>query len=177
MISLTINGSTHEIEADPQMPLLFVLRDKLNLVGTKYGCGTGECGACTVLMDGEAVPSCMVPLIDAQDRTVTTIESVAESAWDAVQQAWIVSQVPQCGFCQSGMIMASISLLRRNPQPSRDDVREALSNLCRCGTYPRIEQAVLQAAEMYLAQQTARQAALKERQRERRQRKRKVRSK
>lgn len=148
MIAFTLNGTAHEIDVDPNMPLLFVLRDKLDMTGTKYGCGIGACGACSVLLDGAVTRSCSIPLSAVDGKAVTTIESVAETEWKVVQQAWIEQQVPQCGYCQSGMIMSAIGLLRHSPQPSRQQVRESITNLCRCGTYPRIEDAVLLAASL-----------------------------
>jgi isoquinoline 1-oxidoreductase alpha subunit len=146
MFSLTINGSSHEIDADPAMPLLWVLRDKLNLTGTKFGCGIGSCGACTVLVDGVATRSCTVTLESVEGGAITTIESVAETEWEVLQQAWVRHQVPQCGYCQSGMLMASIGLLSANPNPTREQIHEGITNLCRCGTYQRVEAAILDAA-------------------------------
>ena len=148
MIAFTLNGTAHEIDVDPTMPLLFVLRDKLDMTGTKYGCGIGACGACSVLVDGAITRSCSLPISAVEGKAVTTIESIAETEWKVVQQAWIAQQVPQCGFCQSGMIMSAIGLLRHSPQPTRQQVRESITNLCRCGTYPRIEDAVLLAAQL-----------------------------
>lgn len=143
MFALIVNGATHEIDADPQMPLLWVLRDKLGLTGTKYGCGIAACGACTVIVDGAVTRSCVMPLAAVDGSTITTIESIAESEWEVVQRAWIEKQVPQCGYCQSGMIMASIGLLRTTPHPTREQIRGAIDNLCRCGTYQRVEDAIL----------------------------------
>ena len=147
MSILIVNGATHEIEADPQMPLLWVLRDKLGLTGTKFGCGIAACGACTVLVDGVVTLACTMPIGAVDGSQITTIESVAESKWEPVQQAWVEKQVVQCGYCQSGMIMASIGLLERNSTPSREQIRESIDNLCRCGTYQRVEDAILLAAE------------------------------
>jgi isoquinoline 1-oxidoreductase subunit alpha len=163
MIRLIINGATHEIDADPQTPLLWVIRDRLDLTGTKYGCGIAACGACTVLVDGAQTRSCSMPIGAVDGSRITTIESVAESGWEPVQQAWIEKQVPQCGYCQSGMIMASIDLLTRHPNPSREQIRESVSNLCRCGTYQRVEDAILLAADKLA--QSRRQAGAEEKQR------------
>ena len=129
------------------MPLLWVLRDKLGLTGTKFGCGIAACGACTVLVDGAVTRACTMPIGAVDGSQITTIESVGESKWEPVQQAWVEKQVVQCGYCQSGMIMASIGLLERTPTPSREQIREAIDNLCRCGTYQRVENAILLAAE------------------------------
>lgn len=147
MIALTINGAAHETDADPTLPLLWFLRDKLGLTGTKYGCGTGACGACTVLVDGMATRSCSVTLQAIDGAVIRTIESINDSEWDPVQEAWLEKQVPQCGYCQSGMIMATVGLLTSTPNPSPEQIRENLTNLCRCGTYQRVEAAVLLAAE------------------------------
>jgi isoquinoline 1-oxidoreductase alpha subunit len=151
MIALSVNGAAHELEQDPSLPLLYLLRDHLHLTGTKYGCGIGACGACTVLLDGVPVRSCSVTLGELDRATILTIESIEDSEWEAVQRAWIEKQVPQCGYCQSGMIMATVGLLREHPHPTPARISSALTNLCRCGTYPRIESAVLLAAD-YLAE-------------------------
>lgn len=147
-LHLTVNGEARELEADPELPLLWLLREKLDLTGTKFGCGIGACGACTVLVDGEAVRACVLPAQAVAGRSVQTIEGLAATPLRAVQSAWLVHQVPQCGYCQSGMIMAAAGLLRRNPAPSAEQVREGITNLCRCGTYQRVERAVLEAAEV-----------------------------
>lgn len=147
MIALRINGTVHRTRADREMPLLWFLRDTLGLLGTRYGCGIGVCGACTVHLDGEAVPSCLITLAAVGDRDVTTIEGLSGDGSHPVQQAWIEEDVAQCGYCQSGQIMAAAALLRHNPSPSRNQVRRAMDgNLCRCGTYVRIEGAVQRAA-------------------------------
>ena len=146
--SLTVNGSPHTLDLPGDMPLLWVLRDALNLTGTKYGCGIAACGACTVHLDGVAVRSCQITLADAAGTTVTTIEGLGNpQALHAVQAAWTLHQVAQCGYCQSGQIMQAASLLSETPDPSDADIDAAMSgNLCRCGTYPRIRAAVKTAA-------------------------------
>lgn len=153
-IALTINGKTRNIDADPQTPLLWVLRDNLNLTGTKFGCGRGFCAACTVHVNGRATRSCITPIATVQGKRITTIEGLSpdHAHISPVQQAWIAEQVPQCGYCQSGFIMAAADLLARKPQPTDDDINEALAgNLCRCGTYVRIRRAVHRAAEIQRA--------------------------
>ncbi|MCS6987845.1 MAG: (2Fe-2S)-binding protein [Sphingomonadaceae bacterium] len=148
MTRMTVNGNPVKYELAPDTPLLWALRDASNLTGTKYGCGAGLCGACTVWVDGAAVRSCQVTIGELEGAFVTTIEGLSDDRSHPVQRAWLELQVPQCGFCQSGMIMAAAALLKSNPRPSRADVRAAITNLCRCGTYPRIEAAVLRAAEL-----------------------------
>lgn len=146
-IPLTVNGTAHEVDLPGDVPLLWVLRDALNLTGTKYGCGVAACGACTVQIDGEAVRSCQIPLADVWG-AVTTIEGLGTSeTLHAVQQAWVDHQVAQCGYCQSGQIMQAAALLAEIPNPSDDDIDLAMQgNLCRCGTYPRIRAAIRAAA-------------------------------
>jgi len=134
MIKLNVNGRTATVEADPDTPLLWVLREQLGLTGTKYGCGIAACGACTVHVDGSAVRSCSFPLSAAKDRKITTIEGLSHNRSHAVQKAWIAEQVPQCGYCQSGMIMAVAALLKDKPKPSDADIDKAITNICRCGT-------------------------------------------
>jgi aerobic-type carbon monoxide dehydrogenase small subunit (CoxS/CutS family) len=147
--TLTVNGKRKVVEADPQTPLLWVLRDHLDLTGTKYGCGIGQCGACTVILEGNAVRSCQVLLSRAAGKSITTIEGLSPDRSHPLQQAWIQNQVPQCGYCQSGQIMAAAVLLASNPNPTDADIDDAMSgNLCRCGTYHRIRKAVHAAAEM-----------------------------
>ena len=146
-MKLTVNNTEHDVDVDPDMPLLWVLRDELNITGPKYGCGIAQCGACTVHIDGEAVRSCQVPIGDLEGK-VTTIEGLGTpTALHAVQVAWVEHQVAQCGYCQSGQIMQAASFLALTPQPSDVEIDEAMSgNLCRCGTYPRIRAAVKSAA-------------------------------
>ena len=145
----TVNGKQRTVDADPRMPLLWVLRDHLDLTGTKYGCGIGQCGACTVILDGNAVRSCQVLLSRAAGKKITTIEGLSTDRSHPVQQAWIGEQVPQCGYCQSGQIIAASVLLAGNPDPTDSDIDDALSgNICRCGTYHRIRRAVHRAAEL-----------------------------
>lgn len=147
MISLRVNGAEHRVEADPEMPLLWVLRDLLGLTGTKYGCGEALCGACTVHLDGEAVRSCVTPLSRAAGRSVTTIEGLSRTGDHPLQKAWVELGVPQCGYCQAGQIMSAAALLAANPSPSDAEIDQSLAgNLCRCGTYTRIRAAVRRAA-------------------------------
>lgn len=148
MTTLTVNGQTHQVDLPGDVPLLWVLRDALNLTGTKYGCGVASCGACTVQIDGEAVRSCQVPLSEVWG-DVTTIEGLGQpEALHPLQEAWIAHQVPQCGYCQSGQIMQAAALLAEIPNPSDDEIDAAMSgNLCRCGTYPRIRAAIKSASE------------------------------
>jgi isoquinoline 1-oxidoreductase subunit alpha len=148
MVDLTINGTTRTVDADPDMPLLWALRDILNLTGTKYGCGIAACGACTVHLDGQPVRSCQTPISDAAGKAVTMIEGVRGPVAEAVQNAWIKLDVPQCGYCQSGQIMSAIGLLSENRKPADADIDAAMSgNLCRCATYQRIRGAVKEAAK------------------------------
>ncbi len=149
MLKLQVNGKKHTIKADPAMPLLWALRDLLGLTGTKYSCGISACGACTVLVDGKAVRSCVTPLSAASGKAITTIEGLSSDRSHPVQQAWLEEQVPQCGYCQSGQIMAAVALLSQKPNPSEADIDQAMSGiLCRCGTYPRIRKAIKRAASM-----------------------------
>jgi aerobic-type carbon monoxide dehydrogenase small subunit (CoxS/CutS family) len=145
--SLVVNGERREVEASPDMPLLWVLRDLLGLTGTKFGCGKNLCGACTVHMDGSPVRSCMTRMSRAADREITTIEGLSAGGLTALQQAWIAEDVPQCGYCQSGQIMAAAALLAENPHPDDATIDAAMSrNVCRCGTYQRIRKAIHRAA-------------------------------
>ena len=147
MLSLTVNNKVRNLDVDPETPLLWVLRDTLGLTGTKYGCGMALCGACTVHVNGEAVRACITPLESVKDKQILTIEGLSEDNDHPVQKAWIDEDVPQCGFCQSGQIMAAVALLARTPQPSDDDINEAMAGIiCRCGTYQRIRQAIKRAA-------------------------------
>jgi isoquinoline 1-oxidoreductase subunit alpha len=147
MMRLTINGEAYEVDVDADMPLLWVLRDALGLMGTKFGCGAALCGACTVHIDGKAVRSCSLPVSAIGDKAITTIEGLAEdSALHPVQAAWLDLDVPQCGYCQSGMIMAVAALLQEKPAPSEAEIDAAITNICRCGTYQRIRAAIHAAA-------------------------------
>jgi len=149
MILLNVNGKRCEVDADPETPLLWVIRDTLGLTGTKYGCGMALCGACTVLIEGEGVRSCVTPLSAASGKEITTIEGLSASLRHPVQRAWIDEDVPQCGYCQSGQIMQAAALLRKNPRPSDADIDSAMSgNICRCGTYDRIHRAIHTASRM-----------------------------
>ena len=143
MTRLTINGKTQEVDVDPDTPLLWVLRDTLGLTGTKYGCGIAQCGACTVHVDGVATRSCSVPAAAAEGSQITTIEGLsANGGLHPVQKAWLAHDVPQCGYCQSGMIMAVAALLKEKPQPSDAEIDTAITNICRCGTYAQIRAAI-----------------------------------
>ena len=146
-ITLSINGQTHAIDIDPDTPLLWVLRDTIGLTGTKYGCGIGQCGSCTVHIDGAAQRACQLPVKAAENTRITTIEGLSADSSHPVQKAWLALDVPQCGYCQSGMIMAVAALLRDVPKPTDRDIDERLTNICRCGTYPRIRSAILEAAK------------------------------
>jgi isoquinoline 1-oxidoreductase alpha subunit len=147
--NLSVNGKTYKVEADPKMPLLWVIRDLVGLQGTKYGCGMAQCGACTVHLNGNPVRSCSVPVATAAKQNITTIEGLSNDNAHAVQKAWLEEQVPQCGYCQSGQIMAAAALLKRNPNPTDQDIDAAMmGNICRCGTYPRIRKAIKSAAQM-----------------------------
>ena len=147
-VTLKINGSDHPVDVPSDMPLLWALREKLNLTGTKYSCGIGECGSCTVLVDGRAVKSCMLPAAKMEGREITTIEGLSPDGSHPVQKAWLKEDVPQCGYCQGGQIMAATALLDKNPKPEDADIDKAMSEvICRCGTYPRIRKAVKLAAE------------------------------
>ena len=147
-ITLTVNGQARSLDVEPDTPLLWAIRDTLGLTGTKFGCGIGSCGACTVHLDGVAVRSCQTPAVAAAGKAITTIEGLSSDGSHPVQQAWIEAQVPQCGYCQSGQIMSAAALLATNPNPSDSDIDSAMSgNLCRCGTYQRIRKAIHRAAE------------------------------
>lgn len=147
MVKLSVNGHVHDVDADPDMPLLWVIRDRLDMTGTKYGCGIAQCGACTVHMDGEPVRSCQTRIGDVGEAKITTIEGISGTIAEAVQGAWRRLDVVQCGYCQSGQIMSAIGLLTENPKPSDEDIEIAMEgNICRCGTYQRIRAAIHEAA-------------------------------
>jgi isoquinoline 1-oxidoreductase subunit alpha len=148
MIRLIVNGRVRQVDVEPEMPLLWVLRDELNIKGPKFGCGIALCGACTVHVNGEPVRSCSFPVSEAAGKRVLTIEGLAQGGrLHALQQAWIDYQVPQCGYCQGGQILAAVALLRKKPQPSDQDIDEAMTHICRCGTYARIRTAIHAAAK------------------------------
>jgi isoquinoline 1-oxidoreductase alpha subunit len=141
-VEITVNNQVHEVDVEPEMPLLWVLRDMLNLKGTKFSCGIAQCGACTVHVDGEPIRSCSLPVGAVEGRSITTIEGLSDDSSHPLQQAWIRHQVPQCGYCQSGQIMAAAALLAKIPNPSDADINNAMTNICRCGTYKRIREAI-----------------------------------
>jgi aerobic-type carbon monoxide dehydrogenase small subunit (CoxS/CutS family) len=146
-INLNVNGKQQTVDVDPNTPMLWVLRDHLNLVGTKYGCGISQCGACTILFEGNATRSCQLPASAAEGKEITTIEGLSENGDHPVQKAWLEQDVPQCGYCQAGQIMSAVSLLKSNPNPSDEDIENGMSgNICRCGTYTRIKAAIKTAA-------------------------------
>ena len=148
MVALTINGQSHNIDVDPTTPLLWVIREQAGLTGTKYGCGIAQCGACTVHVDGQAVRSCSMPVSDAAGKKIVTIEGLAvNGALNKVQAAWLANDVPQCGYCQSGMIMAVTALLAEKPKPTDADIDAAITNICRCGTYQQVREAIHAAAK------------------------------
>ena len=147
MLELNVNGRTHVVDVESEMPLLWVLRDHLNLPGTKYGCGISLCGACTVHLDGEPVRSCTLPASAAVGRKVLTIEGLSAEGLHPVQQAWIEHEVPQCGYCQTGMIMSAVALLANSPKPTDGEIDAMMDNMCRCGTYPRVRKAIHALAE------------------------------
>ena len=143
MARLTVNGQQHQVDVEPDTPLLWVIREQLGMTGTKYGCGIAQCGACTVHIDGQAVRSCSLPVSEADGKQITTIEGLAQNgALHAVQKAWIDNDVPQCGYCQSGMIMAVAALLKEKPKPTDADIDREISNICRCGTYQQVRAAI-----------------------------------
>ncbi len=146
MIKLSVNGKEFDLDIEPEMPLLWAIREQLGLTGTKFGCGIAQCGACTVLIDGQAVRTCVLPASAAQGRKITTIEGLSADASHPVQMAWKALDVPQCGYCQSGQILAAVALLKDKPKPSDADIDEAMTNICRCGTYVRIRAAIHRAA-------------------------------
>ncbi len=146
MLSLKVNGSTHQVDVEPEMPLLWVIREQLGLTGTKFGCGIAQCGACTVHLNGTPVRSCSYPVSAVGNAAITTIEGLSKDASHPVQKAWRELDVPQCGYCQSGQILAAVDLLKRKPKPTDKDIDEAMTNICRCGSYQRIRAAIHQAA-------------------------------
>jgi isoquinoline 1-oxidoreductase alpha subunit len=147
-MKLTINGKTHDVDADPDMPLLWAIREHVGLTGTKYGCGIAQCGACTVHVDGAPMRSCSVPVGAVQGRKITTIEGLAAGGTlHKVQKAWVEHDVPQCGYCQSGMIMAAAALLKAKPKPTDADIDAAMTNICRCGTFQQVRAAIHSAAK------------------------------
>jgi isoquinoline 1-oxidoreductase alpha subunit len=151
-VTFTLNGKAETVEVDPQMPLLWVLRDTLNMTGTKFGCGMALCGACTVHINGEATRSCITPISAVAGKNVTTIEGLSTDGSHPVQQAWMEEDVPQCGYCQSGQIMSAVALLKKKPKPTDSDIDDFMSgNICRCGTYQRIRKAIHRAADLQSA--------------------------
>jgi len=156
MVSFKINSKTVTFDGDGTTPLLWVIRDELNMTGTKYGCGIGECGACTVHVNGKAQHSCVTPVAAIEGQAITTIEGLAaaDDELHPVQQAWLEHDVPQCGFCQAGQIMATVDFLKRHPKPSDEDINSNITNICRCGTYARIRNAIHRAAELVAEQQS-----------------------
>lgn len=160
MSRLKINGVEHQVEADADMPLLWILRDLLNMTGTKFGCGKGLCGACTIHLNGQSVRSCLIPLSAAINAEITTIEGLSKNGDHPLQQAWVAHNVPQCGYCQSGQLMSAAALLKNNPKPSDAQIRDAMAgNICRCGTYPRIEAAIKSVAGVHIFQPAPAKAA------------------
>ena len=148
MVRLNINGKTHDVDVDPNTPLLWAIREQVGLTGTKYGCGVAQCGACTVHVDGAPVRSCSFPVSAAAGKRITTIEGLAQgNTLHKVQQAWINHDVPQCGYCQSGMIMAVAALLKEKPKPTDADINAAITNICRCGTFQQVREAIHAAAK------------------------------
>jgi len=145
--TLEVNGKQVTVDVEPEMPLLWVLRDELGLTGTKYGCGIAQCGACTVHIDGQATRSCVMPIAAVEGKKITTIEGLSKDGSHPVQKTWVRLQVPQCGYCQSGMIMAAAALLAQNKKPSDADIDSAMTNICRCGTYVRVREAIHVAAK------------------------------
>lgn len=148
MLKLTINGSEHTVNVDPSTPLLWVLRDHLDLTGTKYGCGIAQCGACTIHLDGVATRCCVLPVSAAEGKAITTIEGLSADGSHPVQRAWVELDTPQCGYCQPGMIMAAAALLADNASPSDADIDQRITNICRCGTFPRVREGIHRAAEL-----------------------------
>src|SRR3954469_13369185 len=150
MITLTVNGKRHELDVEPDAPLLWVIRDEIGLTGTKFGCGIAQCGACTVQVDGKPTRACVTPVGAVRGRVVT-IEGLAANLKHPVQQAWLAEDVPQCGYCQSGQIMATVAFLKQNPNPTDADINASITNICRCGTYERLRRAIHRAADLMKA--------------------------
>lgn len=146
MMKLTVNGKTHDLDVEGDTPLLWVIRDDVGLTGTKFGCGVGACGACTVLLEGEPTRSCVLPMSAVAGRSITTIEGLSADKSHPVQKAWIAESVPQCGYCQSGMILTAAALLKRKTHPTDTEIDSAMTNICRCGTYDRVRKAIYRAA-------------------------------
>jgi isoquinoline 1-oxidoreductase alpha subunit len=146
MMKLTVNGKTHDLDVEGDTPLLWVIRDEVGLTGTKFGCGVGACGACTVLLEGEPTRSCVLPMSAVAGRSITTIEGLSADKSHPVQKAWIAESVPQCGYCQSGMILTAAALLKRTAHPTDTEIDSAMTNICRCGTYDRVRKAIHRAA-------------------------------
>jgi isoquinoline 1-oxidoreductase alpha subunit len=146
MMKLTVNGKTHDLDVEGDTPLLWVIRDDVGLTGTKFGCGVGACGSCTVLLEGEPTRSCMLPMSAVAGRSITTIEGLSADKSHPVQKAWIAESVPQCGYCQSGMILTAAALLKRKTHPTDTEIDSAMTNICRCGTYDRVRKAIHRAA-------------------------------
>jgi isoquinoline 1-oxidoreductase alpha subunit len=151
MITLTINGTQHQVDLEPDTPLLWAIRDAVGLTGTKFGCGIAQCGACTVHIDGIAMRSCSVPIAAVAGKKITTIEGLSTDSKHPVQQAWLAEDVPQCGWCQSGQIMATAAFLKQNPNPTDADIDANITNICRCGTYERLRRAIHRAADLMKA--------------------------
>jgi aerobic-type carbon monoxide dehydrogenase small subunit (CoxS/CutS family) len=151
MITITVNGTPHQIDLEPDTPLLWAIRDAVGLTGTKFGCGIAQCGACTVHIDGQAFRSCSVPLGAVAGKSITTIEGLSADSKHPVQQAWLAEDVPQCGWCQSGQIMAVAAFLKQNPKPTDADIDANITNICRCGTYERMRRAIHRAADLMKA--------------------------
>jgi isoquinoline 1-oxidoreductase alpha subunit len=151
MITLTVNGTQHSVDLEPDTPLLWALRDAVGLTGTKFGCGIAQCGACTVHINGRAMRSCSVPIGTLSSASITTIEGLSPDGKHPVQQAWLTEDVPQCGYCQSGQIMATVAFLKQNPNPTDEDIDANITNICRCGTYERLRRAIHRAADLLKA--------------------------
>ena len=151
MINIKVNGKAYSLDIEPETPLLWVIRDEIGLTGTKFGCGIAQCGACTVHVNGEAVRSCGIQVGDVANKTITTIEGLSADSRHPVQAAWLAEDVPQCGYCQSGQIMATVAFLKRNPNPTDADIDAGITNICRCGTYERLRRAIHRAADLMKA--------------------------